>query len=90
MLSYEIKGEKMKTAIIYNQFEEGVSYHVIEGDYIHLHNVYVNGGEEEKEDQLLGILNNSEGYATKGKVSLQHFAEEISAGAKLIECGFYL
>lgn len=80
----------MKTAIIYNQFEEGISYHVIDGDYSHLHNVYVNGGEEEKEDQLLDIIQDSEGYATKGKVSLQQFSQAISAGAKLIECGFYL
>lgn len=80
----------MKTAIIYNQFEEGISYHVIDGDYSHLHNVYVNGDEEEKEDQLLGILNDSEGYATKGKVNLQKFSLAISAGAELIECGFYL
>jgi hypothetical protein len=80
----------MKTAIIYNQFEEGISYHVINGDYSHLHSVYVNGDEEEKEDQLLEIIQDSEGYATKGKVSLDQFAEAISAGAKLIECGFYL
>lgn len=80
----------MKTAIIFNQFEEGISYHVFDGDYRHLHNTYVNGGEEEKEDQLTKIIQDSEGYATKGKVSLDQFSEAISAGAKLIECGFFL
>lgn len=80
----------MKTAIIYNQFEERISYHVIDGDYSHLHNVYVNGGEEEKEDQLLEIIQDSEGYAKKGKVSIDKFSQAISDGARLIECGFYL
>lgn len=80
----------MKTAIIYNQFEEGISYHVISGDFSHLHKIYVNGGEEEKENQLLEIIQDPEGYATKGKVSLKQFAKAISAGAKLIECGFFL
>jgi hypothetical protein len=82
---------KMKTAIIFNQFEEGISYHVINGDYSHLLNVYINGNaEQELINELNSLIFDEEGYSTKGKVSLDQFAEAISAGAKPIECGFYL
>lgn len=80
----------MKTVIIFNQFEEGLTYHVVEGDHRQLHEVYVNGGEEKKEDELIGLLQDKNGYHTIGKISIEEFAKEIANGAALIECGYYL
>lgn len=83
----------VKTAVIFNQFEEGISYHLFDGDHSNLHMVYINGDHEEKQiDDLLYLMYGSiDGNGEiKNNVELLEWREEVLKGAKVIECGFWL
>jgi len=82
----------MKTAIIYNTFEE-LSYYVVEGDLRKFNGIYVNmvppeNYTEEQYDNLSDEMINLLDTATK--TSLDDFARAIRSGANVIECGFLL
>lgn len=81
----------MKTAFIYFEVPERVSYFVEEGDHRHLNGVYINGeSDEEKQDQLNAILFDKDWNNKFSPISLEEFREEIVKGAFLVEVGFYL
>lgn len=74
--------------MIFNQFNFGLTYHIFNGDYSHLNNIYINGNENWDELNKL-IYGDPEGGALLlNEVSLQEMGSAIADGAKLIECGF--
>lgn len=57
-----------RTICIYDQCgESSLSYFVLKGDYSHLDGIYINGSDEEKEDELHSLL-----YA-KNRVKVKMF-----------------
>lgn len=77
----------MKTAIIYNEVFEQISYYVASGDYRHLHGVYANltGTDRDREDQLVNLI---EGDDCLQSVTIEEFQQAIKDGAVLIETGW--
>lgn len=82
----------MKTAIVYFEVPEYVRYFVVDGDYSHLHEVYVNSvnSDEKLQQELNDLVYGSDGYVQLKMLTVQEFAQHIREGAVLIEAGFYL
>lgn len=81
-----------KTAVIFNQLDAGISYHIFEGNHSKLHMVYINGDhEQELIDDLLylmyGSIDGCENH--QNEIELLEWREEVLKGALVIECGFY-
>lgn len=79
----------MKTAIIWNEIED-LKYVVVDGDYTHLHGVYINmaDNDPDKERELSGLVYDEEFCFKHQPLLLDAFADAIRDGAALIECGF--
>ena len=79
----------MKTAIIFNEVPETISYFVVDGDHGELDGVYINETEDETlTDKLYTPLFGEDGYFKYKKLTLEQFRQEIIDGAYLIEVGF--
>lgn len=80
----------MKTAIIFNEVPENVSYLIIDGDYSRFNNVYINSenSTDEAQDDMYSVLFPEHKLVTG--VSLEEFRLAIVDGAFLIEAGFLL
>jgi hypothetical protein len=46
----------MKTAIIYDSDYEGIFLYIVEGNYKHLHGVYIGTGDDEGQEELYNII----------------------------------
>lgn len=90
----------MQTAIIFNEFREGLKYICLQGDYTHFHGIYINlsgapDGVDLTDDEYQEVCNNlsevlydKAGNFVNEQLTLQEFVEKIREGAELIECGF--
>lgn len=80
----------MKTAIIFNEVPENVSYLIIDGDYSRFNNVYINteNSTDEAQDDMYSVLFPEHKLVTG--VSLEEFRLAIVDGAFFIEAGFLL
>lgn len=79
----------MKTVVIWNTFgEEQIKFFVLDGDYSHLNETYLNSMDNEaNQDELNEIL----AYDDKGKPKvnmLVDFPLPIAIEDKVIVCGF--
>lgn len=91
-------GMKRKTVIIYDQLDAVVKFFVLDGDYRHLNNVYINqcDGKTKKEqkaaDDLQDELCNLVYDPKTGEVLLPVFTkfpiEAVQNGADVIVAGF--
>lgn len=81
----------MKTAFIYVEVPERISYFIEEGDFRHLNGVYINGtNDEEKQDQLNAVLFDKDWENKFSPVSIEEVQQAVKEGAFLVEVGFYL
>jgi len=87
--SLKLERLNMKTIFIYDQCGQAtVSFFVLEGDYRHLNNVYVNSLEDEdKQQEILNLIYNEEG--TVNVEMLQNFpVEEMRQPCYVVVVGF--
>jgi hypothetical protein len=62
----------MKTVVIWDSMgQDNVKFFIVEGDYSHLNNVYINSGETEKEDELEALMS----YDNEGKTKHEMLSE---------------
>jgi len=79
----------MKTIIIYDQCgEHAIQFFVVDGDYSHLNNVYINNTEDQaKTDELSDLL-----YGEDGRIQLKAYKKfpikAAKEGANVIVAGF--
>lgn len=81
----------MQTVIIFQEINTELSpkIFIVEGDYAHLYDVYINMGLNEKlEDELTSLIYDSEGQYLNCPTTIEHVKEAIKNGAELIFCGF--
>ena len=82
----------MKTALLFNEFDCGISFFILDGDYIHLDDVYVNSVDcegEEETDELTDLMYDPvDGHMLHRKVTKDEFVQAIQNGAAMIVCGF--
>lgn len=81
----------MKTALIYSEDYDLIpQFFVIDGDYRHLNNVFINGvdQDETKTDALNSLMYSEDGKHRHTPVTLEQFAAAIREGAEPIVCGF--
>jgi hypothetical protein len=86
----KIQKQNQRTVFIYN--ETTIQFFVVDGDYSHLNNVYINYiGSEDFQNQLIKILFTENEFDHTYKVHfLDDFpVEEVINGAKIIKCGYY-
>lgn len=84
----------MKTAMMYVEVPEKIHYMLLEGDYSHLHNVFINSvdmGNETQQDELSKLVHTPDWYRREDlDVSIEELRQAIVEGAELIVCGFIL
>lgn len=80
----------MRTAIIFNQFSEGITYCVLNGDYSHFQGKYINSSDltEEETNEICRAFYDENWEFSPSSLTLDEFRQEIVNGAKLVECGF--
>lgn len=78
----------MKTAIIYQEIPENTHLFVVDGDYSHLHDVYINTMEnQEKQNELNNLIYDEKEYHKHKVVSILEIKNAVRDGAELIMCG---
>lgn len=77
-----------KTALIYNQFAYGLTFHLLEGNYKHLDGILINSREEEELQVELSNLIFDKEANFKYKVTPEEFEQGVRDGAKIVICGF--
>ena len=84
------KGKTMRTAVIYVKHPDGpVKYYLLDGDFTHLHNVYVNDGSGEEDHQQEVVEKFDQGKGNIESVTFSEFICVVKQGTSTIECGFY-
>jgi hypothetical protein len=99
-----MKERHKKTAMIFNQIDGGISYHLFDSDHTDLHETYINDGNNDSNVNALSILIYGKGLADMGglqknndehwklillnEVSVECWVNALRAGANYIECGF--
>jgi hypothetical protein len=81
----------MKTAFLFNEFDYGVSFFILDGDYTHLDGVYVNSVdcEEDASSELTNLMYDPvDGHMLHRKATKDEFVQAIQNGAAMIVCGF--
>jgi len=79
----------MKTVFIWDELQGELQFFVVEGDFRHLNNTYINSVEDEdKQDELNKIL----AYDNEGKPEVTMLTEfpiqEVKDGAYVVVAGF--
>lgn len=84
----------MKTIVIWNQFDYGVQYFVLDGDYSRFEGVFIGSTEnQELQEELIKLLYTEDGVET-GKIEfLKKFPTDLFYKERLgtvivIECGY--
>lgn len=82
--------QQQKTVIIFDQCGEApIEFYVLNGDYRHLHGVYINEcGDEALTEQLLKLLYDFEGRKLQKKPRNSFPYHAVKAGAFVIVAGF--
>lgn len=76
----------MKTLVLFEEVPVKSFFFVLEGDYRHLNNVYINAGHnEEKAAELNALV-----YTSEGVVKVDELDEPIKDWDYFIKCGFIL
>lgn len=81
----------MKTILIFDQcFEQPISFRIVEGDYSHLNQAYVNhiALERKDEDTLMGLLYKDEGGSLHDDWVSDSPVDQVSRDTKVIVVGF--
>lgn len=79
----------VKTVIVFNELCDGeIKFIVFDGDFSHLNNIYINGEDEDKAQELYSLLYDENGM--KKVEFLLGFPMEIvrNKECKVIVCGF--
>lgn len=79
----------MKTVFIWDEMQGELKFFVVDGDYRHLNNIYINTVDnEEQQDQLNEVL----GYDEQGQPKITMLTEfpvqEVKDGAFVVVAGF--
>lgn len=79
-----------KTAVIWNEFSDGIKLLLVEGDWSRFQGVYINAADssDELQQELSSRLYDEEMVFAIPEVNRKEFAEEIRLGAEIVECGF--
>lgn len=79
----------MKSAIVWNEFEE-LKYAVVDGDWTEFQDIYINGVDDNQElqDKLSSKVYNQDGKTIIDFCTIYDFANAIRLGAVVVECGF--
>lgn len=79
----------MKTVFIWDEMQGEMKFFVVEGDYRHLNNIYINGSDD---DNLVDQLNEVIDYDAEGNpkvIMLTEFpVQDVKDGAFVIVAGF--
>lgn len=75
----------MKTAIIFNSFDFGLSYYVLEGDWTRHDGETINVTENSEE--LCDAFYDLTGRLKHQKSTRDEFVQAVRAGCPVIECG---
>lgn len=87
----------MKTVMIYDQLDSALRFFVLDGDYRHLHNVYINQyvedkkarkEAEKKQDELNELVYNTETGEFKIPVLDEFPVQAVRDGAEVVVAGF--
>jgi len=81
----------MKTVLIFDQcYENPISFRVIDGDYSHLNDIYINHicSPQEKQDELFNLLYKNEEGDTNDDFLNEFPTDQIDANTKVIVVGY--
>jgi hypothetical protein len=79
----------MKTVFIWDEMVGEIKFFVVDGDYRHLNNIYINGSDDdEKLDQLNEILAYDDAGKPKVTMLTEFPAQDVKDGAFVIVAGF--
>lgn len=83
------KDETIKTAVIFDRCEANIEFYVLNGDYRHLDNIYINDfdNEEELNNELDSLFYEDNGKNRQEEVSKTEFEQAIREGATMIVVG---